>query len=67
MRMNYMDKYTKELLDLLKNKYTEVCGERKFQCTSEMRNYYLENLDDNLFRPMDETAFDAYGKAFRDA
>lgn len=62
MRMNDMDKYTKELLDLLKNKYTEVCGERKFQCTSEMRNYYLDNLNDNLFRPMDETAFDAYGK-----
>ena len=57
-----MDKYTKELLDLLKNKYTEVCGEHKFQCTSEMRNYYLEKLDDNLYHPMDETALAAYAK-----
>ena len=60
MRMNDMDKYTKELLDLLKNKYTEVCGEHKFQCTSEMRNYYLEKLDDNLYHPMDETSLAAY-------
>lgn len=57
-----MDNYTKELLTLLKKKFTEVCGERRFQCTSEMRNYYLENLDDNLFRPMDESALEAYAK-----
>lgn len=57
-----MDKYTKELLDLLKNKYTEVCGEHEFQNTSEMRKFYLKNLNDNFYRPMDESAFEAYGK-----
>lgn len=57
-----MDKYTNELLNLLKNKYTEICGEHEFQNVSEMRKFYLKNLDDNLYRPMDECAFEAYGK-----
>ncbi len=55
-----MDKYTNELLTILKNKYTEVCGEREFQTASEMRNFYLEDLNDNLYRLMDETALSAY-------
>jgi len=48
-----MDNNAKEILTILKNKYEEVSGADKgFQNTNETREYYLENLEDNLYMPM---------------
>lgn len=58
-----MNPYTKELLTILKKQYTKVAGEDKqFQDTSETREFYLENLDDNLYLPMSVGAKAAYGQ-----
>ena len=57
-----MDKYSKEILNILKRKYIEVAGERDFQNTSEAREYYLKDLEDNLYLPMSKGAFAAYGQ-----
>lgn len=55
-----MDKLTKEILEILKRQYTEVVGHKPFQNTSEAREYYLENLDDNLYEPMSPESYKAY-------
>lgn len=57
-----MDKYTKAILTILKDKYTEINGERSFQAEAGAREFYLENLEDNLYRPMDANAMKAYGE-----
>lgn len=57
-----MDKYTKNILDLLKEKFIEVVGKVPFQNKSEARSYYLQNLKDNLYKPMNEEALASYGQ-----
>ena len=57
-----MDKYTKAILTILKDKYTEINGEKLFQTKDGAREFYLENLEDNLYRPMDANAMKAYGE-----
>ena len=57
-----MDKYTKAILTILKDKYTEINGEKLFQMKDGAREFYLENLEDNLYRPMDANAMKAYGE-----
>lgn len=57
-----MDKYTKSLMTLLKNVFENVVGVRSYQTGSEARTYYLENLVDNLYQPMDKIAENAYGR-----
>ena len=57
-----MDSYSRELMNVLKNVYENVCGEHAYQIGSEARTYYLEYLNDNLYRPMDENAVKAYGE-----
>ncbi len=57
-----MDKYTREIMGLLKNVFENVAGAHAYQTESEARTYYLENLNDNLYKPMNETAEKAYGK-----
>lgn len=57
-----MDKYTKNILDLLKEKFIEVVGEVPFQNKSEARAYYVQNLKDNLYKPMNEQALASYGQ-----
>lgn len=57
-----MDKYAKEILDLLKNRYIQLFGNHSFKNDSEMQSYWLENNEDNLFRPMDANAAKAYGQ-----
>ena len=57
-----MDRYTKEILTVLKDQYTKINGEKPFQTTEGAREFYLENLNDNLFRPMDANAKTAYGQ-----
>ncbi len=55
-----MYKLTKEILDLLKKQYIAVAGQKPFQNTTEAREYYLENLDDNLYKPMSPEIFREY-------
>ena len=57
-----MDKYTKAILTILKDQYIKVMGEKSFQKAEGARAFYLENLDDNLYRPMDANARTAYGE-----
>lgn len=57
-----MDKYTKAILDVLKEKYTNIVGEKEFQNTSEAREFYLKHLDDNLYIPMSVGANASYGQ-----
>jgi hypothetical protein len=50
-----MDSLTKEILTILKRQFINTNGIKKFDInmTSEMREYYLQNLDDNLIDVMD--------------
>ena len=58
-----MDKYTCDnIMRLLKLSYQDVVGVHPFQNGSEARSYYLENLNDNLYRPMDAIAHAAYSR-----
>ena len=57
-----MEKYTKEILDLLKNRYIQLFGNRTFSDVSEMQNYWLKDYKDNLIHPMDANAEKAYGE-----
>ena len=57
-----MDKYTRAIMTLIKNVFENVVGVRDYQTESEARTYYLKNLDDNLYEPMDEAAKKAYGE-----
>jgi len=57
-----MDKYTKAIMSLIKNVFENVVGIRSYQNGSEARTYYLENLNDNLYKQMDEIAENAYGQ-----
>ena len=57
-----MDNYTKEILTILKNAYEATVGVHPYQDESETRNYYLKDLNDNLYKPMDSLALSAYGK-----
>ena len=57
-----MDKYTKAIMTLIKNVFENVVGVRDYQTESEARTYYLKNLDDNLYEPIDEAAKKAYGE-----
>lgn len=56
-----MDKYSKEILTLLKDAFIRVAGNKPFQNTSEAREFYLENLADNLYFPMSASANADYG------
>lgn len=56
-----MDKYTREIMELLKSKFEEVVGKKKFQGGSETCSYYLFALADNLYKPMGEKALISYG------
>ena len=51
-----MDKYTRAIMTLIKNVFENVVGVRDYQTESEARTYYLKNLDDNLYKPMDDAA-----------
>lgn len=57
-----MDKYTKEILDLLKTSYKRVAGIRPYQTESEARAYYLKDLNDNFYQPMNDETAAAYGR-----
>ena len=57
-----MNTYTKEILTILKNKYTQVVGNKPFQTESEMLEYYTEKLEDNLYMPMSVGAYASYGQ-----
>lgn len=57
-----MTDYEKELLDLLKEKYIRLFGNRPFRTNSGMQNYWLSGYEDNLIHPMDTTAETAYGE-----
>jgi len=57
-----MDKYTREIMNLLKDNFEQVVGIREFQMCSEARSYYLADLSDNLCKPMEENALKAYGQ-----
>jgi len=58
----FMDKYTREIMNLLKDNFEQVVGIREFQMCSEARSYYLADLSDNLCKPMEENALKAYGQ-----
>ena len=55
-----MDAYAKEILDLLKDRYLRLFGDRTFRSVSEMQGYWLENYEDNLICPMDALVEEAY-------
>ena len=57
-----MDKYTKEILDLLKDRYIQLFGNKTFSDVSEMQSYWLKDFKDNLIHPMDANAKKAYGE-----
>lgn len=57
-----MNKYTREIMELLKENFEQVVGVRAFQTQSEIRSYYLRELEDNLCERMGECALMAYGK-----
>ena len=57
-----MDKYTRAVMILIKNVFDNVVGLHSYQTESEARTYYLESLDDNLYKPMDDAAKKAYGQ-----
>jgi len=57
-----MDRYTKRILNILKDQYTGIMGEKEFQTTDGAREFYLKELNDNLYRPMDANARTAYGE-----
>lgn len=57
-----MDPYARAILSLTKNIFENTVGVRPYQTGSEARTYYLERLDDNLCKPMEEAAKTAYGR-----
>lgn len=57
-----MNKYTIEIMNLIKNNFEQVVGNKKFQDGSEARSFYLSELADNLCEPMGEDALKAYGQ-----
>ena len=57
-----MDKYTRAIMTLIKNVFENVVGVRDYQTESEARTYYLKNLDENFYKPMDDVAKKAYGE-----
>lgn len=57
-----MNKYSKALLSLLKEQFINIVGNKSFQTKSETRSYYLEKFNDNLYKPMDKSAEEAYVK-----
>ena len=57
-----MDKYTREIMTLIKENFEQVVGVKEFQNTSEARSFYLLDLTDNLCEPMGENALNSYGK-----
>lgn len=57
-----MNKYTREIMDLLKENFEQVVGKKKFQEGSEACSYYLFALADNLYKAMGEKALIAYGQ-----
>lgn len=57
-----MDKYTKEILDILKAAFENAAGIHAYQAESDARAYYLKDLDDNFFCPMSEETVAAYGR-----
>lgn len=57
-----MDRYTEEILSLLKKNHQEAAGVCEFQSTEGVRKFYLKNLQDNLYKPMMGKAEKAYGE-----
>ena len=57
-----MDKYTNAILTILKEQFIKVNGEKNFQSEEGMRVFYTENLNDNLYHPMDANALAAYSR-----
>ena len=54
-----MDRYTNAILTILKEQFIKVNGEKNFQSEEGMRVFYTENLNDNLYHPMDANALAA--------
>ncbi|MBQ3054175.1 MAG: hypothetical protein IJC89_04645 [Clostridia bacterium] len=57
-----MDKYTKEIMTLIKENFKDVIGDKIFQNTSDARSFYLVDLVDNICEPMGDNALIAYGQ-----
>ena len=55
-----MNQFTREILDLLKQRYEEVVGPHPYKTVSELQSYWLKNPTDNLIHPMDANAYQAY-------
>lgn len=66
MKGFFMDRYTNAILTILKDQFIKVNGEKPFQSEEGMRVFYTENLNDNLYRPMDANALAAYGRGSGD-
>lgn len=56
-----MDNYITDILEKLKAQYIKISGEKHFQNAAGVRSYYLCELDDNLYKSMDEKSFEEYG------
>ena len=57
-----MDKYTRELMTLIKENFKDVIGDKNFQNNSDARSFYLVDLVDNICEPMGDKALRAYGQ-----
>lgn len=60
-----MDKFSFELLTLLKEQFEKIVKNKKYQITDvgkefSARQFYLENLEDNLFEPMTSRVLSLY-------
>ena len=57
----FMDKYTKEILELLKVAFENAVGAHSYQTETGARAYYLQELNDNFYSPMSKETAAAYG------
>jgi len=55
-----MDKYTNNLLTVLKKQFFHVVGDKDFQNIDDMHAFYLDKLEDNLYMPMSVSAEASY-------
>lgn len=55
-----MDKFTREIMDAIKKDFTDSAGEKEYQNVSEAKEYYVKDLNDNFYRPMNDTVKNAY-------
>lgn len=57
-----MSNYEKEIMDHLKNTYTQKFGSQPFKTDKGLSSYWLANYEQNLIHPMDANAKHAYGE-----